>query len=92
LSGCCRTHEKYTSLLHFIISQSAAAAQATALNLGANHTAALLIPLTDMPEIDHSLYTFGRGERHENVVAAAAQVLTCMVMITRVMPSLGLLL
>eukprot|EP00878_Enallax_costatus_P034396 GHUV01038130.1.p1 GENE.GHUV01038130.1~~GHUV01038130.1.p1 ORF type:complete len:576 (+),score=117.41 GHUV01038130.1:80-1807(+) len=55
-------HEKYTSLLHFVLSQSAAAAQATAVAFGANHTAALLISKEqDGDSGHHSLYTFGRG-------------------------------
>eukprot|EP00879_Flechtneria_rotunda_P012690 GHRR01013251.1.p1 GENE.GHRR01013251.1~~GHRR01013251.1.p1 ORF type:complete len:372 (+),score=62.04 GHRR01013251.1:2010-3125(+) len=56
-----KTHEKYTSLLHFILGQSAAAAQATAIAFGAHHTAALLIANEDKVTGHHSLYTFGKG-------------------------------
>ncbi|KAF6264241.1 regulator of chromosome condensation 1/beta-lactamase-inhibitor protein II [Scenedesmus sp. NREL 46B-D3] len=57
-----KVHENYTSLLHFVLGQSAAAAQATAVAFGSNHTAALLInPSLDGRTGHHSLYTFGRG-------------------------------
>eukprot|EP00775_Hariotina_reticulata_P012779 gene12779-12908_t len=76
-------HEQYTSILHFIISQSAAAAQATAVNFGANHTAALLLPTTEkVPETHHSLYTFGRGWHgqlgHGNFDNQAKPTLLCI--------------
>lgn len=87
----CRAHETYTSVLHFILSQSAAAAQvglcicsscggsptltsnagadnlplcclqATAIAVGANHSAALMLPGQDNKSGHHSLYTMGRG-------------------------------
>ncbi|GFR43779.1 hypothetical protein Agub_g4893 [Astrephomene gubernaculifera] len=61
--------ERTLSLLHFVNSQSVAAAQATAVSCGAYHTAALLVPaeVADDPrasasrDCKHSLYTFGRG-------------------------------
>ncbi|EFJ45476.1 hypothetical protein VOLCADRAFT_82232 [Volvox carteri f. nagariensis] len=61
--------EHTLSLLHFVNSQSVAAAQATAVSCGAYHTAALLVPaeIADDPntsasrDCKHSLFTFGRG-------------------------------
>ncbi|KAG2498861.1 hypothetical protein HYH03_003053 [Edaphochlamys debaryana] len=61
--------EHTLALLHFVNSQSTAAAQATAVSCGAYHTAALLVPaeIADDPssslsrDCKHSLYTFGRG-------------------------------
>ncbi|PNH12742.1 putative E3 ubiquitin-protein ligase [Tetrabaena socialis] len=61
--------EHTLSLLHFVNSQSVAAAQATAVSCGAYHTAALLVlaEVADDPststsrDCKHSLYTFGRG-------------------------------
>ncbi|PNW75480.1 hypothetical protein CHLRE_12g528350v5 [Chlamydomonas reinhardtii] len=61
--------EHTLSLLHYVNSQSVAAAQATAVSCGAYHTAALLVPaeLADdtsantSRDCKHSLYTFGRG-------------------------------
>ncbi|KAK9805565.1 hypothetical protein WJX72_005277 [[Myrmecia] bisecta] len=50
--------ETWTRLLHFVASQSAAAAQGTAVALGSFHTTALLIP---EGETEHSLHAFGRG-------------------------------
>lgn len=66
---CCREGEHTLSLLHYVNSQSVAAAQATAVSCGAYHTAALLVPaeLADdtsantSRDCKHSLYTFGRG-------------------------------
>ncbi|KAF8068311.1 UVR8 [Scenedesmus sp. PABB004] len=56
-----KAFEKYASLLNFVLAQSAAAAQATAIAFGSSHTAALLISKLDGNTGHHSLYTFGRG-------------------------------
>eukprot|EP00877_Chromochloris_zofingiensis_P012093 jgi/Chrzof1/7137/Cz02g12140.t1 len=58
-----RAMETWSTLLHFITSQSTAAAQATAIAFGANHTAALLTKAAHDNTKDghHSLYTVGRG-------------------------------
>ncbi|MEW5306216.1 MAG: hypothetical protein WDW38_009071 [Sanguina aurantia] len=59
--------ERNLTLLHFVTSQAAAAAQATAVACGAYHSAVLLVPSDTTSSSEgktssvHSLYTFGRG-------------------------------
>jgi hypothetical protein len=64
----CREGEGYLALLHFVNTQSAAAAQATGVACGSHHTAALLIPTEGdatqtgvSRDCKHALYAFGRG-------------------------------
>ncbi len=61
-----RENETHLALLHFVNSQSAAAAQATAVACGGHHTAALLLESGDSCSGSdlgsrHSLFTFGRN-------------------------------
>jgi hypothetical protein len=58
----CRQRETWLSLLHFITSQSKAAAQSTALAMGAYHTIGLLQPIEPGTFTNHyNLCSFGRG-------------------------------
>ena len=57
-----REGETTLALLHFVNSQSAAAAQATAVSAGGQHTTALLLPETPLGTFPrHGLYSFGRN-------------------------------
>jgi len=62
-----RHRETDVLLLHFLNSQSQAAAQATAISFGAYHSVSLLVEGESRKcpklstDLDHSLYTFGRG-------------------------------
>lgn len=57
-----REGETALALLHFVNSQSAAAAQATAISAGGQHTAALLLPEAPLGTFPrHGLYAFGRN-------------------------------
>lgn len=57
-----RDGETTLALLHFVNNQSAAAAQATAVSSGGQHTTALLLPETNQgTHPRHGLYSFGRN-------------------------------
>lgn len=52
--------ESYVTLLNFVVGQSNAAAQGTAIALGSYHTVALL-SRADAPKLEYALYSMGRG-------------------------------
>lgn len=70
----CSKKESWLSLLHFFLSQSHAAAQATAMAMGCYHTVALLTidiekedPTVATSSIPFHVCAFGRGENRISI-------------------------
>lgn len=73
----CRKKETWLDLLRCLSSQPRAAAQATALSLGAYHTVALMSHTRADPS-DLKLYAFGRGAHHEEHSIPETMVMLCL--------------